>query len=178
MLGIDILGTTWRNLDFVYHFYFGTWKSVSLSEIRLSTAIENSAKNKRIQSRFADQINQEAVKQAPRTGELSKSFNNSYGFGDVCFSIGNATISGNFDGTLTAGETFDDGKTIYSYSWKATIKFLDTFTDPLSVIEIMYGSSTSEQVADWLATVANLGGTPFKIQETIHGLIPAYWKSN
>lgn len=28
----------------------------------------------------------------------------------------------------------------------------------------MYGGSTSEQVADWLATVANLGGTPFKIQ--------------
>ncbi len=163
-LGLDILGTTWRNLDFVYHFYFGTWKSVSLSEIGLSSAIENSAINQGIQSRFGDQINQEAVKQAPRTGELSKSFNNSYGFGDVCFSIGNATMSGNFDGTLTAGETFDDGKTIYSYSWKATIKFLDTFTDPLSVIEIMYGSSTSEQVADWLATVANLGGTPFKIQ--------------
>lgn len=115
MLGIDILGTTWRNLDFVYHFYFGKWKSVSLSEIRLSTAIENSAKNKRIQSRFADQINQEAVKQAPRTGELSKSFNNSYGFGDVCFSIGNATISGNFDGTLTTGERFSDGKTMCSY---------------------------------------------------------------
>ena len=163
-LGLVILGTTWRNLDFVYHFYFGKGKSVSLSEIRLSTAIENSAKNKRIQSRFADQINQEAVKQAPRTGELSKSFNNSYGFGDVCFSIGNATMSGNFDGTLTAGETFDDGKTIYSYSWKAKIKFSDTFTDPFSVIEIMYGSSTSEQAPDWLVTAMNLGGTSFKIE--------------
>ena len=42
----------------------------------------------------------------------------------------------------------------------------------------MYGSSTSEQVADWLATVANLGGIPFKYKEAIHGLIPAYWKSN
>ena len=163
-LGLAILGTTRRNLDFVYHFYFGKGKSVSLSEIGLLSVIENSAINQGIQSRFADQINQEAVKQAPRIGELSKSFNNSYRFGDVYFSIGNARMSGNFDGTLTAGETFDDGKTIYSYSWKAKIKFSDTFTDPLSVIEIMYGSSTSEQVADWLATVANLGGTPFKIQ--------------
>ena len=67
---------------------------------------------------------------------------------------------------------------MYSYSGKAKIKFSDTFTDPLSVIEIMYGSSTSEQVADWLATVANLGGIPFKYKEAIHGLIPAYWKSN
>ena len=163
-LGLVILGTTWRNLDFVYHFYFGKGKSVSLSEIGLLSVIENSAINQGIQSRSADQINQEAVKQAPRIGELSKSFNNSYRFGDAYFSIGNATMSGNFDGTLTAGETFNDGKTIYSYLWKAKIKFSDTFTDPLSVIEIMYGSSTSEQVADWLATVANLGGTPFKIQ--------------
>lgn len=163
-LGLDILGTTWRNLDFVYHFYFGTWKSVSLSEIGLSSAIENSAINQGIQSRFGDQINQEAVKQAPRIGELPKSFNNSYGFGDVCFSIGNATMSGNFDGTLTAGETFDDGKTMYSYSGKSTIKFLDTFTDPLSVIEIMYCSSTSEQAPDWLVTAMNLGGTSFKIE--------------
>lgn len=163
-LGLVILGTTWRNLDFVYHFYFGKGKSVSLSEIGLLSVIENSAINQGIQSRFGEQINQEAVKQAPRTGELSKSFNNSYGFGDVCFSIGNATMSGNFDGTLTAGETFDDGKTMYSYSGKATIQFSDTFTDPLSVIEMMYGSSTSEQAPDWLATVANLGGTPFKIQ--------------
>ena len=163
-LGLDILGTTWGNLDFVYHFYFGKGKSVSLSEIGLSTAIENSAINKGIQSRFGEQINQEAVKQAPRTGELSKSFNNSYEFGDVCFSIGDATMSGNFDGTLTAGETFDDGKTMYSYSGKATIQFSDTFTDPLSVIEMMYGSSTSEQAPDWLVTVANLGGTPFEIQ--------------
>ena len=114
-LGLVILGTTWRNLDFVYHFYFGKGKSVSLSEIRLSTAIENSAINQGIQSRFADQINQEAVKQAPRIGELSKSFNNSYRFGDVYFSIGNATISGNFDGTLTTGERFSDGKTMCSY---------------------------------------------------------------
>lgn len=42
----------------------------------------------------------------------------------------------------------------------------------------MYGSSTSEQVADWLATVANLEEPRLKYKETIHGLIPAYWKSN
>ena len=53
---------------------------------------------------------------------------------------------------------------MYSYSGKATIQFSDTFTDPLSVIEMMYGSSTSEQAPDWLATAANLGGTPFEIQ--------------
>ena len=163
-IGIDILGTTWGNLDFVYHFYFGNGKSVFLSDIGLSTAIENSAINKGIQSRFGDQIYQEAVKQAPRTGDLSKSFNNSYGFRDVCFSIGNATMSGAFKGTLTAGETFDDGKTMYSYSGNAAIKFSDTFTDPLSVIEMLYGSSTSQQAPDWLVTAMNFGGTPFEIQ--------------
>ena len=163
-IGIDILGTTWGNLDFVYHFYFGNGKSVSLSDIGLSTVIENSAINKGIQSRFGDQIYQEAVKQAPRTGDLSKSFNNSYGFRDVCFSIGNATMSGAFEGTLTAGETFDDGKTMYSYSGNAAIKFSDTFTDPLSVIEMLYGSSTSQQAPDWLVTAMNFGGTPFEIQ--------------
>ena len=163
-LGLDILGTTWGNIDFVYHFYFGKGKSVSLSEIGLSTAIENSAKNKGIQSRFGDQIYQKAITQAPRTGDLSESFINSYDFGDVCYSIGGATMSGDFEGSLTAGQTFDDGKTMYSYSGTAVIKFSDPFTDPISVIEKLYGSSTSPEVPAWLVTVTNLGGTPFEIQ--------------
>ena len=53
---------------------------------------------------------------------------------------------------------------MYSYSGKATIQFSDTFTDPLSVIEMMYGSSTSEQATEWLVTAMNLGGTSFKIE--------------
>lgn len=163
-LGLDILGTTWGNIDFVYHFYFGKGKSVSLSEIGLSTAIENSAKNKGIQSRFGDQIYQKAITQAPRTGDLSESFINSYDFGDVCYSIGGATMSGDFEGSLTAGQTFDDGKTMYSYSGTAVIKFSDPFTDPISVIEKLYGSSTSPEAPAWLVTVTNLGGTPFEIQ--------------
>ena len=67
-------------------------------------------------------------------------------------------MSGAFKGTLTAGETFDDGKTMYSYSGNAAIKFSDTFTDPLSVIEMLYGSSTSQQAPDWLVTAMNFGG--------------------
>lgn len=70
---------------------------------------------------------------------------------------------GFFDGTVSLVETLDNGMALYSYSGNATINFLDTFTDPLSVIEYIYGSSTSPDVPSWLLAAANVGGMPYDI---------------
>ena len=36
-------------------------------------------------------------------------------------------------------------------------------TDPLSVIQFLYGDSSSPNAPSWLRAAANLGGTPFDI---------------
>ena len=162
-MGVDVMGTAWGDLNFVEHFYFGNSRAVNLSEAGLSSAVENSAINKGIQSRFGDQILMAAEQTAPTTGDFRQTFANSYNFGDVRFSIGNASMYGFFDGTVSLVETLDNGMALYSYSGNATINFLDTFTDPLSVIEYIYGSSTSPDVPSWLLAVANVGGKPYDI---------------
>jgi hypothetical protein len=37
------------------------------------------------------------------------------------------------------------------------------FTDPLSIIQTLYGSSSSPAAPDWLRDLTNVGGTPFMI---------------
>lgn len=162
-MGLDVMGTAWGDLNFVEHFYFGNSRAVNLSETGLSSAVENSAINKGIKSRFGDQILMAAEQTAPATGDFRQTFANSYNFGDVCFSIRNASMYGFFDGTVSLVETLDNGMALYSYSGNATINFLDTFTDPLSVIEYIYGSSTSPDVPSWLLAAANVGGMPYDI---------------
>lgn len=162
-MGLDVMGTAWGDLNFVEHFYFGNSRAVNLSEAGLSSAVENSAINKGIKSRFGDQILMAAEQTAPATGDFRQTFANSYNFGDVRFSIGNASMYGFFDGTVSLVETLDNGMALYSYSGNATINFLDTFTDPLSVIEYIYGSSTSPDVPSWLLAAANVGGKPYDI---------------
>ena len=95
-MGLDVMGTAWGDLNFVEHFYFGNSRAVNLSETGLSSAVENSAINKGIKSRFGDQILMAAEQTAPATGDFRQTFANSYNFGDVCFSIRNASMYGFF----------------------------------------------------------------------------------
>ena len=54
---------------------------------------------------------------------------------------------------------------MYSWSGTVTLTFSDEFTDPLSIIEHTYGSSTSPNAPDWLVSIANLGGDGFHVGE-------------
>lgn len=123
-----------------------------------------------ILDRFKKQTGDVARSIAERTdlfpfgGHFSNSFRNSYDFGNASYSIGKATLSGVFSGNIST-YLLEDGEKMYGWSGTVTLTFSDEFTDPLSIIEFVYGSSTSPTAPDWLVSIANLGGDSFHVGE-------------
>ena len=131
------------------------------------SAIQDEIRKQKILDRFHAQIARVAYGMAERfnyNGPLSKSFINSYDFIDASYSIGNAVLSGTFSGNMTT-YWLEDGIKIYSWSGTVTLTFSDDFTDPLGVIQFVYGSSTSPDAPDWLISITNLGGDRFHVGE-------------
>ena len=169
--GADSDGCAWSKYDFMIYFYTGAGKPVNLSDIGLLSAVQNVADadpsggafkfGKQIE-RTADAINK------PYQGSFSNSFNQSYDFTSASWCIGGAVLSGTYDGWMTStpypsgtvGGTYDYHS---AYNNPTTISFSDTFTDPISIIKALYGSSTSPSVPGFLRVLMNLGGTPFQI---------------
>jgi RHS repeat-associated protein len=163
-VGVDSTGLAWSNYDFLYHFYFGGG-SVILDQIGLLGAVKNSANNPPSGGayRFGNQVQQTAQSYGQYNGSFHDDFNNSYSFSDVSYSIGSATLSGDYFGTLTTYPVGDNGGYSGYYDGNAYFNFYDNFTDPLSIIELLYGSSTSPSAPSWLKDATNLGGVPFTI---------------
>ncbi len=152
---------------FVKHFYTGNGVGVTLSQMGIFSAIQTEIEKQKILDRFQTQIDEVAHGMAERfdyNGPFSKSFINSYNFIDASYSIGDAVLSGTFSGNMTT-YLLEDGTKMYSWSGTTTLTFSDEFTDPLGVIELVYGSSTSPDAPDWLASLANLGGQGFHVGE-------------
>ena len=145
----------WGDLDFFYHFYFGEGESKTLSSIGLLDQVKTRAETVAI-SRFKEQI-LEMAPDFPNSGFVLN-FQRSYDFKPVVYSFGDATLEGEFAGTVSS-----IGKGRMKVSGSISIEFIDQFTDPLSILEILYGSSTSPQVPRWLAEAANIGGTGFRL---------------
>ncbi|WP_433168903.1 RHS repeat domain-containing protein [Treponema putidum] len=125
----------------------GRGRNVTLSQVGLSSKIQKAVasnpaltKNKgSVQSRFINQL---------KSGGADEKFKRTYDFGSVVFAIGGATVSGQFDGTVTKNEngtTHIEGTITYS--------FHDTFTDPYDTFNVTTGEF-------------NPDGKPYKITET------------
>lgn len=143
----------WDNLDFIYHFYFGEGKSKTLSSIGLLDPIRKRAEAVAV-GRFKNQILEKAKDHS--SSDLVHSFERSYDFKPVVYSFGNATLKGKFKGTVSKV-----GKNQKKVSGWISIRFIDRFTDPFSIVDFFYGSSTSPQAPQWLAEAANMGGTEY-----------------
>ena len=163
----DLSQLSSKDYGFVKHFYTGDGASVTLSQMGVFSAIKKEIDKQGILDRFKKQTDDVARGMAERfdyNGPFSNSFNNSYNFNDASYSIGSAVLSGAFSGNMTT-YLLDDGKKMYSWSGTVTLTFSDEFTDPLSIIEHTYGSSTSPNAPDWLVSIANLGGDGFHVGE-------------
>ena len=125
----------------------GRGRNVTLSQVGLSSKIQKAVasnpaltKNKgSVQSRFINQL---------KSGGADEKFERTYDFGSVVFAIGGATVSGQFDGTVTKNEngtTHIEGTITYS--------FHDTFTDPYDTFNVTTGEF-------------NPDGKPYEITET------------
>lgn len=150
----------WDDLEFVKHFYFGGGTSISLSATGLSSKIRDAAKELAIvrAGGFIDQIRLKS--QQVIEGKFELSFQNSYDFESVVYSIGNAVLHGKFVGRIDMSGTVDPSP---EYEGKIILEFRDKFADPIDVLEAVYGSSNPSNAPGWLANAINLGGSPYTI---------------
>lgn len=122
----------WEDSDFVWHFFTGGGRSVTLSEIgHLRDIVELYAYETGTEGAFrrlSDQIADRA-RTAPSTS-VHVDFENTYHFGDVAFSHGRSTVYGAFDGTaVQRGD-------MLSIEGESTFHFRDVFTDPLDLRQL------------------------------------------
>ena len=163
--GIDPNGLAWSNVDFIKHFYKGGGASVDLGTIGLLPGVRNVAEKGPSGGAYKFEKQIEVTAEGitkPFNGLFDDSFSNTYSFKKVCFSLGSGVLSGVFVGDMSS-TAYTDGRNggTYAYHGLGTIRYSDSFTDPTSVIEYLYGSSTGGP--SWLKAIANGGGTPFQI---------------
>jgi hypothetical protein len=116
----------------------------------------------------------------PYNGDFTQDFNQSYDFSAVSFYLGGVTIKGNYNGYMES-MPIDDHNGTYTFDGQITYNFSDTFSDPLSILEMLYGTSNpnpnnTSGFLDWLCVEfgidsgiiggANFGGTSFSIVGT------------
>jgi RHS repeat-associated protein len=163
--------TKLRPVDITFlNVYYSGGGNKTLSYFGLQSAMEAEVVSQGIISRFTKQTDAVARGLAQRyqhTGSFTNSFSNSYNFVDVAYSLGNGALSGSFSGNMTTYH-LQDNPNILTYGWSGvvTLNFSDSFTDPLSIIEKQYGSSSSPDAPSWLVSLANLGGTPYSVTGT------------
>lgn len=148
-----IFSRSWDSIDFLKNYFFG--RNVTLEEIGLFEAVKAAARKDALM-RFAAQIREKALTQTAG-GSFSQTFINSYKFRPIAIAMGGGILTGDFHGKIKIeGDSF-------KYEGEATISYYDEFTDPLDIIEKIYGSSQSPDAPDWVKALANGGGKPYKI---------------
>ena len=158
LIGIDRMGLAWNSLDFVSHYYFGSG-DVTLTDIELQEQVIASANNKGVQDRLADQIDATAANLPwSYCGEFTYVFYNAYNFSDVSFAMGSGSLAGIYRGAISSQLNGS-----YLYTGSMAVDYFDVFIDPLSVIEFLYGSSTSANAPLWVAGLANFGGSAYLV---------------
>ena len=163
-------GRRWTDLDFVEHFYRGGGRPVTLSEIGQFAEIvqeyayfsDGDGAYHRLKGQIADW--------ARNPKEPTYPFEGNYSFTNVAYSHGNATVGGNFLGSVVSRGDMLKIDGICSFY------FLDVFTDPFSLREKLNGtSSRSLHPPSLLDSVSELGGDAYQIvgywQAQFHALV-------
>ena len=118
----------WSNYQAWDH-YMNGGGAVTLSESGMQNLIQNSSVTQGVMSRFGDQIGARAFGLATSRGmgtsSFSQGFSNSYEFVGDKFWVGSATLSGDFNGSLTVESSGQ-----YSFEGEAKIQFFDNYHDP------------------------------------------------
>jgi hypothetical protein len=77
--------------------------------------------------------------------------------------MGSETLRRSYEGNMTSTPNANGPGGTYNYSGTVNLFYRDIFTDPLDLIQLIYGDSNAPEVPPWLVNAANLGGTPFVI---------------
>ena len=126
--GLFSAGSRWENNDFVWHFFTGKGRQVTLSQIGHQSEIANGwAYGLGILQKWNVQIVKEARNQ--KNGSFTEYFKRSYNFEPVEYSHGDSVVEGKFTGTVRnhGPMLIIHGETEYEFS--------DRFTDPIDLRE-------------------------------------------
>ncbi len=119
----------WEDSDFVWHFFTGGGRPVTLSEIgHLRDIAEVYAYETGTEGAFrrlSDQIAEKARNSS--SGSVHVDFGRAYDFGDVAFSHGYSSVYGAFEGTVVQRGD------MLSIEGESEFHFRDVFTDPLDL---------------------------------------------
>lgn len=148
----------WTNKDLVAHFRAGSGEGVSLSQIGyLKDVIVHYSDTLGIYERVEKQVIKAALFAAE--GSFSYSFDNSYDFGNVLYSLGESTVRGEFVGEarIEQDNLIINGEVEYY--------FIDQFTDPGQLVEIidMIPSVTRQDAENFIGTSGDVGGKAYPI---------------
>ena len=151
----------WNDIEFLWHFYFGSGKDKALSEIGLLSPVVEHAKQVMF-DKVKAQVADAAI--AKKFGAFTRSWDNSYNFKPIVYSLGGVTIRGRFGGTAEK-----DGDIIHVTA-KAQYEFYDEFTDPTNVRQKVLGTSKVAELPPSLLGGAvllttDLAGTVYRITD-------------
>jgi len=154
---LDPTGLAWRTRDFVWHYYFGGGRTVTLSGIGLLGKFRNTASVRRAVSGFKNDICKIAADKAKGmdcckdksiafSGE-DKTVTDVRSEGEL-YSVGRSTFFQSFNCTLKATDC--SGKTVTKWSCDCTLKFWirDWFRDPIGLGIELWGTPYRIN-ADW-----------------------------
>ena len=163
-------GRRWTDLDFVVHFYGGGGRYVTLSEIgQFAEIVQEYAYFSRGDGAY-NRLKGQIADWARDPKEPTYHFESHYSFTNVAYSHGDATLGGDFLGSVVPRGDMLKIDGICSFY------FLDEFTDPLSVRERLMGtSSRSAQLPRLLESLSELGGDAYPVvgywQAQFHALV-------
>ena len=159
---VDDIFPSWTNYDLTRHYYIGSGRGVTLSEIgHLQGVIDyflyTLGKYNDVNAQIID-----AARKHP-SGEFSYDFNQSYGFRPYLFVFGGGVVSGIFVGSVyhQDGMMQIEGNVSYFYD--------DVFTDPLDLRQI-YSKNPRIEDMWWIERITEVGGTYFSLKD--------YWKTS
>jgi hypothetical protein len=150
---IDDWPDKWGTARFVWHYYTGHGRGVTLSETgNLAGLIEHFFYKLKVYDRINTQIVDAARK--AQSGNFQYSFIHSYSFIRYVFGFGDGVVSGEFSGSVKNENwmMYINGEESYQYT--------DHFTDVVDIRELWYGSSALTPTSpQW----TEIGGTQFPI---------------
>ena len=133
------------SMDLYYLYKSGQGKNVTLTEIGLLGTIQNSIEKGTNNTKTGESIQSRFIAQLK--SENGTSFERSYEFENEKFAIGEATISGSFNGNITKnkdGSSHIEGTITYSFS--------DKFTDPYDLFNLTKGKEWNPDGKSYMIT--------------------------